>query len=676
MAEKKPYEEVQGRSSESEGRAFGRSAADGRFHWSQSLYETLARTAPVGIFQTDNGGNCVYVNERWCEISSMSPEEASGTGWLKGLHPEDVGKVSQEWYRCAREKIPFRMEYRFETADGTVTWVLGQANAVFETDGEVGGYVGTITDITNRKGNEEALQQYRDHLEALVKERTTKLTETNQYLMNEITERRRIEDALRESEARYRGYFELGLIGMAITSPDKGWIDVNDHLCDIFGYEKEEILKMTWADLTHPDDLEADLAQFNRVLSGEIDGYSMEKRFIRKDGEIIQTQLSVRCLRTADGSVDYFLALVQDITDQKRAEGALRKSEMRYRAIVEDQTELICRFLPGGTITFVNEAYCSYFDKTSDELIGRTFMPFIPQDDRPKVEKHFAALSARKPVATHEHRVITSSGELRWQQWTNRVILDDRDQIIEFQAVGRDITEQKLMEEELKSTSEKIKFFAYSVSHDLKSPANALYGLTKLLHRRYGDAFDEKAKGYCDQILKSAEQVDTLAKNINIFISTKETPLQVEKINLKDIFQIIKSEFRDEFRLRRIEWMEPPNSPIIAADKLSLIRVFRNLVDNGLKYGGKGLSEIRMGYEATDRFHILSVRDDGVGISKEDSEDIFGLFQRKKTDHSVMGAGLGLAIVKEIAELHGGKVWVESDIGSGATFYISISKHL
>ena len=136
--------------------------------------------------------------------------------------------------------------------------------------------------------------------------------------IDDITDRKRAQEELCESEERFRSYFELGLIGMAITSPRKGILEVNEEICKTLGYERDELLRKTWAELTHPGDIAADVAEFNRVLVGEIDGYSLDKRFIRKDGRVIYATISLKCLRLADGSVDYFLALVQDITERRQ----------------------------------------------------------------------------------------------------------------------------------------------------------------------------------------------------------------------------------------------------------------------------------------------------------------------------------------------------------------------
>lgn len=132
---------------------------------------------------------------------------------------------------------------------------------------------------------------------------------------------------IKESEQRFRKYFEIGPVGIAETSPEKGWVRINDNICDMLGYTREELSEKTWAELTYPDDLEADNKQFERVLAGEIDSYSLEKRFVRKDGSIVPTILSVNCERADDGSVDYFVAILQDITRSNALEEQLRQSQ-------------------------------------------------------------------------------------------------------------------------------------------------------------------------------------------------------------------------------------------------------------------------------------------------------------------------------------------------------------
>ncbi len=150
----------------------------------------------------------------------------------------------------------------------------------------------------------------------------------------DITERKRAEEALRSSEERSKRYFELGLIGMVLSSPTKGTLEVNDEACRMLGYERDELLHMSWAQVTHPDDLEANYAYANRLLAGEIDGYTFDKRYIRKDGKVIYGTMSAKCVRGADGSIDYIVSLIQDITKRKEAEERLGSTLANLRKAV------------------------------------------------------------------------------------------------------------------------------------------------------------------------------------------------------------------------------------------------------------------------------------------------------------------------------------------------------
>lgn len=151
------------------------------------------------------------------------------------------------------------------------------------------------------------------------------------WMARDVTERKRSELSLKESEERFRSYFNLPLVGIAITSPEKGWLDVNAKACEMLGYTRQELTQLTWSELTHPEDLILDIELFEKIMSGEIEQYSMDKRYFRKDGVMIYTNLGVGCVRKPDGSVDYTVALMQDITERKQAEEALRRSEEELR---------------------------------------------------------------------------------------------------------------------------------------------------------------------------------------------------------------------------------------------------------------------------------------------------------------------------------------------------------
>ena len=229
---------------------------------------------------------------------------------------------------------------------------------------------------------------------------------------------------------------------------------------------------------------------------------------------------------------------------------------------------------------------------------------------------------------------------------------------------------------ELQRESEKVKLFAYSVSHDLKNPAISLRGLTKRLFESYGTIFDEKGRTHCEHIMKSAQQIATLAEMINVFISSKESPMHIEYVDTKEVVACIRDEFSERIQSRHIHWSAPEHLPVIRVDRVSLERVFRNLVDNTLKYGGKGLKEIRIDFRETELSWIVSVSDDGKGINTENPDRVFGLYRRIDSGRKIEGLGLGLAIVKEIAEKHKGEVWAEPGPLGGASISVSFSKEM
>ncbi len=231
-------------------------------------------------------------------------------------------------------------------------------------------------------------------------------------------------------------------------------------------------------------------------------------------------------------------------------------------------------------------------------------------------------------------------------------------------------------EEDLRRSSEKIKLLTYSISHDLKSPIIGIHGLTRLLHARYRDLLEEAGQNLCDQILRASEQASALIEKLNVYISAKETPLAIETFQLKETLATMKEEFAHALNTRTIAWVEPAVPCEITADRIAVVRILRNLVDNALKYGGPPLTKLIIGYIQSDESQTLSVSDNGVGLRKKDAGKIFERFVRDATSQGVEGCGLGLAIVREIAEQHGGRVWVENNPEGGVTFYVSLAKGL
>ena len=210
--------------------------------------------------------------------------------------------------------------------------------------------------------------------------------------------------------------------------------------------------------------------------------------------------------------VDELRQLLQNMEFERfELEKTLGESLARYRAIVEDQTELICRFDPDTTLSFVNEAYCRFFNKRSEDLLGFSFMPLIPPSDRKKVRAHFDSLGPENPVATHEHKVMGKNGEIRWQQWTNRAIFDEQGVIKEFQSVGRDITNRKLAEEALCRARDDMEQKVRERTRELLEANEQLK--REIKQRKHEESRRRESEAYIEAILNAAPVGIGLVKN-------------------------------------------------------------------------------------------------------------------------------------------------------------------
>jgi PAS domain S-box-containing protein len=276
----------------------------------------------------------------------------------------------------------------------------------------------------------------------------------------DITERRETEEKLIESEELFRSYFELGLIGMAITSPTKGCLAVNDELCKILGYKRDELLKRNWAEMTHPDDLAADVANFDRVVAGEIDGYRLDKRWIRKDGRIINTTISVKCVRRDDGSVDYFVALVEDVTVRKRLEDNLRESEENYRVIVNQTVAGIFKLDLDGKVTFSNQRFGEMLDYTYEELLEMSIKQIIYAGDSPRNNQLFERLKNQGSSYEIEKRLVRKDGSLVWVNNQVSPVLGSAGDPKSVIVVSVDITERKRAGEALRQSEAKFRILS------------------------------------------------------------------------------------------------------------------------------------------------------------------------------------------------------------------------
>ncbi len=282
-----------------------------------------------------------------------------------------------------------------------------------------------------------ALQKSHDELEFRVEQRTAELKENQARLM--------------ESEERFRGYFEHSQVGMTVTAPDKGWIEVNGQLQQMLGYNLDELRQMTWAELTHPDDLAADLKNFERMMAGEIDDYAMDKRFIRKNGRIVYANMTVTCVRNEDGSVQNVLASMLDISERKEVEQALFESRATARGLLDATQESLILLDKEGIIIAVNQTAAHRLQQKPAELIGTNRFDLLPENVRALRKAHF-----EKVLQTGEPEDFE---DVRDEMIFHNIYypVRDKDDVIMGVAIfAQDITERKKAEKAIMEREQQI----------------------------------------------------------------------------------------------------------------------------------------------------------------------------------------------------------------------------
>ncbi|MEZ2304000.1 MAG: PAS domain S-box protein [Microcoleus sp.] len=430
---------------------------------SEARYQILTEVSPVGIFYTDTLGNCLYVNERWCQIAGITCEEAFGTGWVQSIHPDDRQRVFAEWYGAAQEKLPFKFEYRFQNLDNdSVRWVFGQAVGQIDENGEVKGYVGTITDITERKHVEEENRLLNESLERRVAQRTNEIQIANQQLQIEIAERQQISTALWELTQLQKAILNSANYTIISTDADGVIKTFNRAAQQLLGYSVEEVVgKLTPAIIHDPVEVEQRAEVLYQELGVKIEpGIEVfvtlpirgipdenEWTYIRKDGSRFPVLLSVTALSDSEGNINGFLGIGQDITTRKQAEKEVRE----LNTAMQNAVEGIGRLDIEGRYLSVNRAYAHKFGYEPEEMIGMGWKQIVHPDD---VEMLMLAeremlISGKVEV---EARGVRKDGLFFYNQIT-MVKADDEQGIFNgYHCFMKDITERKLTERALQES--------------------------------------------------------------------------------------------------------------------------------------------------------------------------------------------------------------------------------
>ncbi len=454
-------------------------------------------------------------------------------------------------------------------------------------------------------------------------------------------------------------------------------IFANNTACETLGYTREELLSMHVCEI-NPHLPEEEWSQHWDTIKRH-QKTIVESTHLTKTGEEIPVELTTN-FAEIDGQ-EFHCTHVRNLSKQKKVETALKENEERFRLTLDATSDgMWDKNLKTGEIHYgKNWAYSLGYTKEDLQSGDITWQGLLHPEDKEKtlqaIQDH---LDGKTTSYTCEFRLLNANKQWQWMLGKGKVVqYDEQGNPERFVGVQSDISQRKVIEAKLQKHADKTRLFAYSIAHDLKNPTIAIHGLTEKLSKQYQTLSEEKLQNYCQLILHASKEIDALVQTINDFVSSKTAPLQIEEVHLAKLLETIHAEFADQLQSRDILWQQSQNLPdTIHGDKLALLRVLKNFIDNSLKYGGSSLSTITIAYQEYPQAHMITVEDNGIGLTKEDAVELFTPFERKSTSRGVCGTGLGLAIVKEIIKQHKGSVWTEKPEEGGVRFCISIPKGL
>jgi PAS domain S-box-containing protein len=622
----------------------------------ESFLTKIVEAAPniVYVFDLHNRKN-VFSNIKIQETLGYKPEEIESLGenfFVELSHPKDLEKIAKHWAKIsqAKENQLFEIEYRMKHAAGHWVW-LRSKDVIFSRtdDGEVKQILGTAEDITEQKNKD---------------------------------------DELRRSEEFLQSTFDQSLIGMAFVKMTGEWSKVNRAMCAMLGFSEEELLEKTYDELTHPDDLEVEIRNTSKLISGEQKACEYEKRYINKFGNIVWVIVSGYLFNDIDKNPKYFVIHVQNITKLKQNEEKLRKQNDLLSQAFDNAPIGKILVSPQGNILKVNKSFCKTIGYSEDELLGKSNKEITYSEDIDRDAKLFKDLLTGK-INTYqlEKRYIHKNGHLIWTILSLGLIRDSDGFPLLAVAQIQDITDRKGIEIKLQKAKEaaesgnkaKSEFLA-TMSHEFRTPLNGIIGMAQILE---STPLSVEQQDFLDTIKMSGETLLVLVEGILDFSKIESNKLIIEKtpLNLANCIEGVlnlTSSKAAQKKLELIYYLDPRISDIVEGDAYRLRQVLLNLVGNAIKFTNKG--EITLKAEFTKQLSdqqievTFSVEDTGIGIPEDKLNSLFQPFSQldSSTTRKYGGTGLGLAISRKLVQLMNGRMWLKSQENIGSVFSFTI----
>ena len=607
----------------------------------EKQYRDLVEKVPAVIYVAEPGaeGNWAYVSPRIEALTGYTAQEwlADQYLWFSRIYPDDRESALENERIALKEGRQYQSEYRFSRKDGSIIWIRDESlNLPNESIGDASMVQGILLDVTRRKQAEEELQSNQSLLTAMIENIPF------DFWANDINDRYILQNSI---SRRLAG----NLLGKTVDD-----LEIPPELRQTY---KEKHL---------------------RALGGET--LREEVEFL-KDGEKAFA-LNIHAPIWNNGAITGLIGMTIDTTEQHRAQEALRDAELLYRTLVEETSVVIYRDAAeeGGPSIFVSSQVENLLGYSVAELTEDPFFwqTLVHPDDFSGALQTIHEVLTTGENRTSEYRLRSKAGDWIWVRDESVAVKDEDGKLLFVQGMYLNITRQKQVEAqrealigELESKNSELERFTYTVSHDLKAPLVTMSGFLGYLETDAMSGNVQRLRSDIQRILEANQKMQRLLNELLELSRIGRLMNAPETVPFQKIVEEALSRVEGRLSTAKVQVIVDKDLPMVHGDHIRMVEVVQNLLDNAAKFmGGQSTPKVEIGAQENSGETVFFVRDNGIGIEPRFHQKVFDLFD--KLNPGIEGTGIGLALVKRIVELHGGRIWVESEPGKGSMFCFTL----
>ena len=497
-----------------------------------------------------------------------------------------------------------------------------------------------------------------------------------------LAEREKAVRALAESEERFRTLCDHAPVGIFIDDGNGNGIYHNSKCGEITGLSLEEGWGDGWQRSIHPEDRERVVRRVEEAVAKE-EPYQDSNRYVHRDGTVRWAEGIAVPVKGPDGKLAAYIGTLLDVTLQREAAEAQQASESRYRAIVNEQSDLIVRWQADGTLLFANQAWCDFEGCSLEDSIGIDFLSVVPEQRREDLRSWAGSVTADQPVVSGESSFVMPDGRRYIQLWTEHGIFDESGKLIEIQSVGRDITAERDAEEQFREQQSLLTHVSRlstmgelvaGIAHEVNQPLYSIKNCAQALQNVLSDDFKsnhELMVQCADQISEASSRAGEMIRRMRNFVRHGETELELCDLNILVEEAVRLVDFEARRNKASVEVRVSSERVPVKVDRVQIQQVLVNLLKNAFESMVSAECEVRnvvATCELVGTAGRVTIEDSGAGVPEEFQDTIFNAFITTRKE----GMGMGLAISRTIIEGHDGKIWLDTGSGSGAVFCLEV----